>query len=167
MKVNAQGKASESDVVGNQPPVPGWYHCRVNHVDESLDRFDGVVVWYEVLAGRPEEGTEDMAGRELRQVMFLNEGSPTDEHLRFALSTGILQPGEEREVSFAEAIGREVVIRVSRRKDKKTGNEYSGVAERGLAIWNPANPEVREVPKRASTQAPARAAYKADADWDI
>jgi len=147
MSLDATGVKNESDVRGRQLPEPGTYHGIVQHVDDSQDQHDAIIVELEVLAG----DTDGQRGRTLRHMMFLNdEGQYTDRHLRFALAVGLIRPGEAKEPDWKEAEGRQLVFAVEKRAGKKkdgTAAEFTNVANYGLDLWGVNNPEVADVPK--------------------
>jgi len=158
--LDASDVKGETDVKGREAPDPGIYHGIVNHVDDSQDKYDAVIVDLEVLAGerrisgRSPGEPVDQRGRSLRHMMFL-EGEKGkdygDKHLRFALAVGLIKPGEQKDVDWNEAVGRQLVFAVEKRagKDKKTGEEreYTNVGNYGLDLWSVGNPEVADVPK--------------------
>jgi len=175
--LDASNVQNEGDVQGRQPPVNGVYHGVVNHVDASFDKYDAVIADLEVLAGKPDDdGAGDQRGRQLRHMMFLDdEGNYGDKHLRFALATGLIKPGEARDVDWNTAQGRQLVFGVEKRagKSKKDGEEreYTNVSNFGLDLWSVGNPEVASVPKdeaalkmMAGGSAPAPAAASSSDD---
>lgn len=105
MKLNAKDKKSVDDV-GFAEPLPGRYHVVVSNVDASCVKFPkAIVVEFEVLAGT----TPGQVGRKHLEFLSLAEAAQ-DRLLRFALATGILLPGEERDVVFSESTGKQVII---------------------------------------------------------
>jgi hypothetical protein len=152
--LDASNLQNENDVKGQQRPDPGMYHFVVNHMDASFDKHDAVIADLEVLAGKPDEtalAMPDQRGRGLRHMMFLDEdGNYVDKHLRFALATGILKPGEKKDVDWSDANGRQLVGGVEKRTGKNRKGEeqeYANVSSYGLDLWSVGNPEVAHVPK--------------------
>lgn len=143
MRINSTGVSGENDVTGFRPPAPGRYHVVIKHVDESFQKADAVIVEFEILAGTV-PGQEGMTHTER---LWMKDGNSTDQHLRFALVAGIIQPGTEAEVSFQHAVGRQMVIGLDKRKSKKDDKEYTNIADYGMAIWGLNNPEVSDVPR--------------------
>lgn len=145
--LDASNVKTEGDVKGRQPPEPGIYHGVVQYADDSQDRHSAVIVDLEVLAGKP----TDQKGRVLRHMMFLEDrGNYNDKHLRFALATGIIKPGEEKDVDWKDTEGRQLVFAVEKRPGKdKNGEEreYTNVSNFGLDLWSVGNEEVADVPK--------------------
>jgi len=148
--LDASGVKSETDLKGRQAPERGIYHGIVNHADGSYDKHDAVIVDLEVLAGKP----ADQRGRSVRHMMFLDkEGNYGDHHLRFAMAVGLIGPGEQKDVDWEKAVGRQLLFGVEKRagKDKKTGEdrEYTNVGNFGYDVWsvNSPDPEVADVPK--------------------
>ena len=173
--LDASGIKTETDVKGRQPPDPGTYHGVVQFADASYEKHNAVIVDLEVLAGTP----TDQKGRVLRHMAFLDEeGNYSDRHLRLALATGIIEPGQAKDVEWQDTVGRQVIFQVERRpgKDKEgEPREYLNVAHFGLAIWSVGNPEVADVPKdeaalkllQSAAPAAASAASAADPYADI
>ena len=130
------------------PPEPGSYHVIVTNVDASTQKFDGIGVTFQVLAGT----VEDMEGRTLNQRFLFNKetGDYQESHVRLALAAGLIEPDSEGEVDWGDLVGRQLVIGVERRLGKdKEGNEkeYTNVGNYGLDVWSIGNAEVANVPK--------------------
>lgn len=143
MQLNAGNVKSETDVTGFTPPAPGRYDVLIKNVDDSYQRAENaVIVEFQVLAGTT-PGQENLLHTER---MFLKDGLPSDVHVRFALASGIMQPGTAGDVDLKSAIGRRMVIGIDKRKGKD-GKEYTNIAEYGMAMWGLANPAVADVPK--------------------
>lgn len=107
MRLNATDKKSVDDV-GFTGPLAGRYHVVVSNVDATCVKFPkAIVVEFEVLAGT----TPGQVGRKHLEFMSLAEAAQ-DRLLRLALAIGILLPGEERDVVFGEAIGKQIVIQL-------------------------------------------------------
>lgn len=175
MPLDASGVKSESDIQGRQRPEEGIYHAIVEHIDASQEKHDAVIADVKVLAGN----VDNQAGRSLRHMMFLNkeDGGYTEQHLRFALATGVIKPGQKKEPDWSEAIGQQIVIGVEKR-DGKDGKTYTQVSNFGLDIWSVDNPDKPEIPMDAEAlklrgtnpaggRSNGQAAKKADDDWDI
>jgi hypothetical protein len=142
--MNAANVKSEDDISGFQKPLPGRYHVVVKHVDESFEKFDKVLVDFEVLTGT----VPDMQGRELTEFYSCTEKS-IPRLQRLALCLGLLAPGEpDKDVEFADAVGRDLVIEVEENKyPDKNGKTIDGVRVGYLGMWSTGNEAVAEVPK--------------------
>jgi len=144
VRMGAKDVRSEDDISGFQRPLPGRYHVVVKNVDESFEKFDKVIVDFEVLAGT----VPNQEGRELPEFF-----SCTDKAIprlqRLALCLGLLTPGEpDRDVEFADAVGRDLVIEVEENNYKdRSGKEVNGVRVGYLGMWSTGNEAVADVPK--------------------
>jgi len=147
--LDASNVQNETDVEGNRRPSPGIYHMVVDKVDATYDEHDAVIVTVSVLAGSPNEKKEgDQKGRSIRHMMFLDDdGNYGDQHLRFALATGLIRPGENKDVDWNEAEGRQFIAGVEKRYSKKSDKEFTQISNYGMDIWSVNNPEVAKVPK--------------------
>ena len=144
VRMGAKDVKSEDDISGFQKPLPGRYHAVVKHVDESFEKFDKVLIDFEVLAGT----VPGMEHRELTEF-FACTDKAIPRLQRLALCLGLLTPGEpDRDVEFAEAVGRDLVIEVEENNYKdKSGKEVNGVRVGYLGMWSTGNKEVADVPK--------------------
>ena len=142
MALDASGVKSESDVQGRQRPEDGTYHAIIEHVDASMDKDDAISADIKILAGT----VDGQVGRTFRHKMFMDDnGEFTEKHLRFALATGVIKPGEKKEPDWSEAEGQQVIVGVENRenKDKKT---FANISNWGLDIWSVDNPDRPEIP---------------------
>jgi hypothetical protein len=142
--MGAKDVKSEDDISGFQRPLPGRNHVIVKHVDETFEKFDKVIVDFEVLAGT----VPNQEGRELPEFFACTEKA-IPRLQRLALCVGLLRPGEpDRDVEFTEAVGRDLVIEVEENNYKdKTGKEVNGVRVGYLGMWSTGNEAVADVPK--------------------
>ena len=144
VKMGATDVRSEDDVQGTKFPKPGRYHVVVQRVDESFEKSDKIIVTFAVLAGTL-PGQEDS---EITEWFSTNEKA-LPRVKRFALADCVLKPGdEEREVTFAAAKGRDLVVEV----EENFYTTKGGVAKKGVRIpwvsfWSTQNPAVADVPK--------------------
>ncbi len=152
MKMSAAGVTDENEIQGPKRPVPGKYHVVVNAVDDTKEKLNATIVEYQVLAGT----VPGQEGLTLQDNLWYEKdtGNSGQQHLRFAIATGLLQPDTEADIDLEDAIGRQVIIEVEKRKGKD-GKEYTNVAKYGLAIWRINNPEVVDVPRYNPATAPA------------
>ena len=160
VRMGARDVQSESDVQGSQRPLPGLYHVVVKDAlaEWKVDADNGGKTWeeceednaerlnilFEVLAGT----TPGQEGREIRERFYVSEKA-MPRLTRLALATGLLLPGEgEKEVVFAESVGRQCVVELVPNKYKdRDGNDKETVQVAFLGIWSLVNPEVKDVPK--------------------
>jgi len=146
VRMGAKDVKSEDDISGFQRPLPGRYHVVVKHVDETFEKFDKVLIDFEILSGT----VPDQQGRELTEFFACTEKA-IPRLQRLALCLGLLQPGEpDRDVEFADAVGRDLVIEVEEHNYKdKSGKEVNGVRVGYLGMWSTGNEAVADVPKAA------------------
>ena len=147
MKLDASGVNSPNELKGGQRPDPGLHHLIIRQVDEFMKHQNAIGVQYEVLNEGPQHG------RTFWQNMWLDDdGNYQKEHLRFALVTGLIRPGETKEhVDWSAAVNAQVVAKVGHRKDKNDPSKvYAGIDNWGMDIWAPNDPEVADVPKNAT-----------------
>jgi hypothetical protein len=151
---NAKNVQSEDEVGGNDRPLPGRAHAIVNAAEETASEkkgTPGAKIEFTILK-------HVLPGQEGKTIpLFLSfvggDESKTRKCLervtRFALATGIINPGEEKELDIADAIGRELVIDIEESKylDSKTGAEKSGVQLGYMGFWSLGNKAVEDVPK--------------------
>jgi hypothetical protein len=142
VSLDGQDVKSEDDIQGNTRPEEGRYHVVVKDVDESFEKFDKIIIEFEVLAGT----TPGQEGRTLSEFFAVTEKA-IPRLKRFALCVGLVKPGDpERDVSFLDAVGRDLVIEVVKKKGKDD-KEYSNVDYMGM--WSTGNEAVADVPKLA------------------
>lgn len=148
--MGAEGVQSENDIEGQQRPLPGQYHVVVKDATEkSADErrnHDQVILDFEVLMGT----TPGQEGRTITEYFAVTEKAVCRLQ-KLALCLGLLKPGEEeRDVDFAAAAGRQLVIAIEENKYKtKDGQEKEGVRVGFLGFWSLDNKEVADVPKDA------------------
>ena len=144
VRIGAQQVKSEDDISGYQKPLPGRYHVVVKHVDESFEKFDKVIIDFEVLAGT----VPGMEGREVTEFFACSEKA-LPRLQRLALCLGLLTPGEaDKDVEFGDGVGRDLVIEVEENKyTDKQGKEVNGVRIGYLGMWSTGNEAVADVPK--------------------
>ena len=136
---------TEDDLAGNTRPLPGRYHAIVKEVDESMEKFDKVIVEFEALSGT----TPGQEGRCVTEFFAI-----TDKALvrlkRLAIVLGLLKPGEpEKDIAFADGVGQQLVIEVEENRYEKDGKTIDGVRVGFLGFWSMGNPAVADVPKCA------------------
>ncbi len=142
MQLNASKVQNEAEVLGNRPPAPGRYCFTVMKVDESFQNINAVIVDL-----RADFGTvPGQEGLVLSERFFMNDDNqPTEVHLRFALATKIMTPGQAGEVSLQSAVGRQLVAGVTQRLNKKDNKNYTNIDENRMAMWGIDHPAVQDV----------------------
>lgn len=154
MKANAQEFEKTTDASGNTPPLPGQYHVVIKAANgarckKNGDQFNADIIEYEVLAGT----VPGQEGRAVTQFLWLDDGNETDLHTRFALASGLVKPGQARDVDLdQEAPGLQLIINVVE-FNKKDGGKGKGIGNYGFDLWGVNDPEVAGVPKDADALA--------------
>lgn len=151
MQLNAKKAKNEADVTGSNAPLPGRYIMKVMTVDETFrTSTKAVVVEMVVMHGL----IPGQTGIKFTERLWLDDdGNPQDSHLRFALATGIMAPGTAEDVALSDAIGREFVVQLELKKNKASGDIYTNIAERGMAMWSLSSPAVADVIANRPVQA--------------
>jgi hypothetical protein len=178
MRLDASAGKSIDDF-GSAAVAPGLYHVMVKNVDESMTKYPSkIVAEFEVLSGTT-SGQEHKTHTEWFSVA--TDGAMR-RVLRLALALGLLRPGEEKDVSFGDAIGKQIIIEIEQQEYE--GKKYLRIAFMGM--WPIDHPDVRHVPlhaemlklahgqqqapteKKQEENVPAAAAATAKArdDWD-
>lgn len=142
--LDASKTTKASDVNnGGHDPLPGHYMTLIKDVKWN-EKLECEVVECQVLGGT----TPNQSGCEIALFLKRNdEGEFTDRHLRFALASELILPGQVAENVdfdfFCKAKDRYLVVRMEEwKKDDKKG---VGVGGYGLDMWSPCDPEVAEI----------------------
>lgn len=155
LNLSAKGAKSENDI-GTGKPSKGRYLAMLKTIDETMEKKDQVIIDFEILAGN----VPDQRGKLLTEYFHV-----TDKALprltRLALCVGLLNPDEEKEISFMPGVGRVLVIDVEDHSYTKDGSkektETVRVAYSGLySLGNPDVAEFLKVPEVAATIAQLR-----------
>lgn len=142
VSLGAKDIQSEDDISGGNRPLPGRYHLNVKEVDETMDKFDKVIVEFEVLAGT----TPGQEGRTFQEYFALTEKA-IPRLQRLAIVLGLIKPGDpETDVSFSVGIGRQLVGEVEENDYEKDGQKKKGVRLGYLNYWSIGNKAVDDVP---------------------
>jgi hypothetical protein len=163
----ANGPKTEDDFGGGKSrPVPGRYHCVISAAEEKASKkkaTPGLEVEFEVICdGSTPDGkgtTSGQAGKKIPLFMaYISEkgddatNTCLERVTRLALCCGVLAPGEEKEVDWEEAIGRELVVEIEDQKyTDQHGQEKSGAAVSFSGFWSLGNKAVVNVPKDATS----------------
>ena len=144
INVNAQHVKSEKDLGTPNRPLPGRYHVVINRVDESEQEYPNkVVVDFEVRAGT----TPNQEGRVAREF-FATTSAAMDRLIKLGLCTGLLKPGESKDVEFSRALGCQLVIDVEPHSyTDKNGQTVETTCVAFLGIHKPDDRSVADVPK--------------------
>jgi len=143
LSLSAKGVKSESEVAGGQKPVKGRYLAMVKAVDETMEKKDQINVDFEVLAGN----VPDQRGRILTEYFAVSDKA-LPRLTRLALCTGILKPDEDKDVTFADALGRVLFIEVEEHSYKnKDGEMVNTVRVSFGGMWSVSNPDVADLHK--------------------
>lgn len=152
--LDASKTTKASDVNnGGRKPLAGHFICSISDVKWN-EKDEHEIAECQVLGGT----TPDQAGCEI--ALFLKrdeEGEFTDRHLRFALASELIRPGQKAEnvdfEFFRGAIGRFLVIRME--EWEKDGKKGVGVGGYGLDLWSPTDPEVASIVAKMDGKAAA------------
>ena len=145
VQMAATGIESEDDVQGTPTPKPGRYHAVIKEVDESYERFDKVIIEFEILGGT----VPAQEGSTLSEFFSVTPNS-VPRLKRLAIVLGLLTPGEgEKDIEFAPAIGRQLVIEVEDNQYEKNGVTKKTRRMTFYGCWSLDNPAVADVPKNA------------------
>lgn len=146
--LDASGFENEDDAHAGDRPLPGQYHVRVIAVDDSMEKYDKIIVEFAVLAGTV-PGQEDKKQTEY----FATSDKATPRLMLLALATGLIKVGEQKAIYFSsetgtpqwmDILGRELVIALDK-KEGQDGKEYVNITWDGL--WSLSNPSVADVPR--------------------
>ncbi len=152
VEIDATGVASEEDTHGSNRPVPGKYHVRIDHWDDTFEQTDKVVATFVVLAGTVpgQEGTE-------HREWFATSDAAMPRLRCVCIATGAVPFGRVMQVEAADMEGRELVIKLID-KEGTDGKIYTNITWDGM--WSLGNPAVASVPR-------AEGGGADDTSWDI
>ncbi len=142
MQINTQGVKDPHEIGGGTGPTPGKYHVLVKAVDETFSnpKLPNLIpIEFEILHGTI-PGQKGRTHRELFSV----EPKNVDRLKRLAMILGLIGPGEQKNVVFAEGIGRQCIIEIE-------ANTYEGKTRNQIpyfraGIWAIGNPDIKDVP---------------------
>lgn len=143
-QMDASGDADYNKVgAGFQRLPPGRFHVEIIEVDESFQKqADKVVVVFDVLAGT----VPDRVGRRHTEFFSTSPGA-MDRLKRLAMVCDLIKPGEQRDVSFNDAVGADLVIEIVPHSYEKDGKTIETTQLDFGGMWSTSHEEVREVPK--------------------
>lgn len=140
LSLSAKGAKSENDV-GTGRPSKGRHLMMLKLVDETMDKKDQVIIDFESLASN----VPDQRGKTITEYFHVTPKA-LPRLTRLALCIGLLQPDEEKDISFMPGVGRVLIVDVEDHKYKKEGDtemtETVRVAYSGL--YSLGNPDVAE-----------------------
>lgn len=146
VQVGRKDVKSEDDLGGSfDYPLPGRYHVVIDDVDESFEKHDSVLVDFRVLAGNK----QDQEGKNFREY-FSTKTKALDRLSRFAICVGLLKPGQEADVSFVDAIGKQLIVEVEENEYEKDGEKKKNIRISYAGMWSLGNPKVANVPRDAA-----------------
>jgi hypothetical protein len=163
--LNQDKHQSEDEFSGGSRPMPARYHVAVNQCELGASKekgTPGINIELQVIAeGLAPDGkthTRDQTGRTIPGFMAMmsekgdkETGSCLNQIARFAMATGLLQPGEAKDtddIAWDNAIGRELIVEIEGRKyTDKGGTERQGSQIAFMGFWSLGNAAVRGVPR--------------------
>lgn len=137
--LDASDCETEDDAHESNRPKPGSYHVEVLAVDDTFEKFDKIIVDFKVL-----NGTVPGQKGKVQTEFFATTEKALPRLKMFAMAVGLLQPGERKEVEFADALGALLVITVDE-KVGQDGKSYVNTVWDGF--WSLDNPAVVDVPR--------------------
>ena len=142
----AQEAQSENDIAGGRPE-PGRYHVQILDADETCDKYDAILIQFEILAGN-RDGQEK---KTITEKFWLSEKARDRLH-RLLLCLKIRPVGV---VDMALTVGRQMIIEIEAKPyvDKTTGEDKVGIQVSYMGLWSVGNAEVADVPKNAEAHA--------------
>lgn len=143
MRMNASNVKSIDDLGGNRP-APGKYHVALKHVDESLQgKNDSTIVCeFEVL-----HGTVPGQEKKTHTEYFSISEKALVRLTRLAICLGLMQPGDDKDIRFKDALGGQLVIELEQHEYEKEGQKKSGSRITFMGMWPIDHADVRDVPK--------------------
>jgi hypothetical protein len=130
---------------------PGRFHCEIIEVDESFQKHaQKVVVVFEVLNGT----VPDQAGRRHSEFFSISENA-MDRLKRLAMVTGLIAPGEQKEVSFNDCVGAALVIEIVPNSYEKDGKKIETTQIDFGGLWAEDHEDVKEVPRGKKSDRPS------------
>lgn len=151
VEVDFDGINNEEDMQGFSPVKEGQYHLVVIEADDSLSKFDAIVLKFEVLAGT----VPGQEGKTFNTLFNMPAGSHKDggrfckQMLARLIDTlGIAAfdaiKGKRSQVDFGLAVGRQLIANVVIEPDNK-GKKWSKVDS--MNFWKVTDPAAAECPK--------------------
>jgi hypothetical protein len=129
------------DEVGTDLPLPGRYHAIVKALTDKEEKYpDTIIAEFETL-----NGTNPGQEHKTIRVFFGTKESWMLERLtRFAWAVGLITAGEKKDVDFYKAIGRQLLIEVEDKENKKESKTYRQISKNGM--WQIGHPKHTDVP---------------------
>jgi hypothetical protein len=131
---------------------PGRFHVEIIEVDETFQKQpQKVVVDFEVLDGT----VPNHAGRRHTEFFSISD-SAMDRLKRLAMVTGLIAPGEQKEVSFNDCVGTTLVIEIVPHSyvNEQTGKKINTTQLDFGGMWAEDHPDVKEVPRGKKSNRP-------------
>lgn len=161
LSFDARGDDSYESIGGFIKLPAGRYHVEIVEVDESQEKHDKILVTFEVLAGT----IPDYAGKRHTEFFGLTEAA-IDRLKRLAMVCGLIDPGEEKDVSFEDAVGQDLIVEFVPNDyvNERTGKEVKTTQMGYGGFWKTDNSEVKEVPRGKVSEGNDDAASGDDGD---
>jgi len=140
LSLSAKGAKSENDI-GTGKPSKGRHLAMIKTVNETMEKKDQVIIDFESLAS----SVPDQRGKVLTEY-FAVSAKALPRLTRLALCVGLLNPDEEKDISFMPGVGRVLVIDVEDHKYKKEGDtEMTETVRLGFSgMYSLGNPDIAE-----------------------
>lgn len=122
---------------------PGRFHVEIIEVDETFQKqADKVVVMFDVLAST----APDQIGRRHTEFFSTSPGA-MDRLKRLAMVCNLIAPGEQKDVSFNDAVGADLVIEIVPHSYEKDGKKIETTQLDFGGMWATGHKDVAKVPK--------------------
>ena len=163
VRMATQGMTEKDLEGGGDYPAPGMYHVSISNARELVDD-NYVQLDFTVMAGAPADpAAGDQRGKRISERYYIT--GTTEEATeklmkrlaRVAVSVGLIdksQIGQDLDIDFTMAEGRDCVIRVKKekytvKKGENAGQERERASVDFLGIWSTDHEEVTQGPKDA------------------
>lgn len=108
MRIDMDGIKSEKDARGgSRVDAEGLFHCVITAVDDTMDKYEAVIVDMKILAGTD----ESQVGRTHREWFYVSEKAMPRLRL-FGLVTGATKPGQS--FTAQELVGKQCIVEFQR-----------------------------------------------------
>jgi hypothetical protein len=140
VSVNASGVQS-IDQLGSDLPLPGRYHAIVKAISDKKEKYpDTIITEFGILNGT-NPGQE---GKSIRVFFGTTESWMLERLTRFFMAVGLISPGEKKDIDPYKAVGRQLLIEVEDKENKKEKNMYRQVSNNGM--WQIGHPKHTDIP---------------------
>lgn len=141
-KMDASGDESHTKVGSGFTRLPaGRYHTQILEVDESFQKnANKIVISFEVLAGT----IPGMEGKRHNEFFSMNA---MDRLKRLAMVCDLIKPGEVKDVSFMDTIGKDLIIDIIPHSYEKDGKTIETTQMDFGGMFKVTDDEVKDVPR--------------------